>query len=339
MAEKQKHILLITAAAGLCVLLFAFMQFGRPAAYKAAIPSRGKATQAVYATATVEPVVYTKIAPVDTGKITAIHVQEGDKITQDTLLADFESDSLNAELSGAQARAEYFESKLSRLKELFEKGAVSKDRLESMEADLEEAKAHIEQHQSQIDQLALRAPIDGTVLWRDAEIGEVKNAGQTLFWVGQMSPLQLRAEVDEEDITKVKEGQKVLLTADAFPDRVLTAKVARLTPKGDTVTRTYRVYMDLPEDTPLLIGMTTEANIITKEHDQALLIPAAAITEKNHIWTAKKQGSSLIAKKTKIKTGIAGGEFIEIVDGLGESDIIILPPFDGLQEGQKIRVQ
>ena len=100
--------------------------------------------------------------------------------------------------------------------------------------------------------------------------------GEILFWIGQPSPLQLVAEVNEEDIPKVSEGQTALIKADAFPDRELTAQVSRITPKGDPVLKNYRVYLDLPRDTPLRIGMTAEINIVTAEKTDALLLPLAA---------------------------------------------------------------
>ena len=87
----------------------------------------------------------------------------------------------------------------------------------------------------------------------------------TVFWIGDPKPLRITADVDEEDVPRVEPGQKVLLRADAFPDRVLEGGLTSITPKGDPVQKTYRVRIELPDDAPLLIGMTVEANVVVRE--------------------------------------------------------------------------
>ena len=92
-------------------------------------------------------------------------------------------------------------------------------------------------------------------------------------------PLQVVAEVNEEDIPRVALGHAVLFRTDAFPDERLTGKVREITPMGDVVTKTYRIKVALPDDTPLKPGMSVEANIITREKPNALLVPADAVRD------------------------------------------------------------
>ena len=89
--------------------------------------------------------------------------------------------------------------------------------------------------------------------------------------------------MDEEDIPLVQVGQKVLVRADAFPGRVFDAVVKEVTPKGDPVGRSYRVRLGLPDNLPLRIGMTTEANIVVAERNNALLLPAAVVKD-GAVW-------------------------------------------------------
>jgi multidrug efflux pump subunit AcrA (membrane-fusion protein) len=86
-----------------------------------------------------------------------------------------------------------------------------------------------------------------------------------LFWVGNLSPLQVVAEINEGDITKIAVGQIAYLASEAFPGQSLTARVSQITPEGDPAKKTFRVYLLLPTDTPLRIGMTVEINIVVKE--------------------------------------------------------------------------
>ena len=90
-------------------------------------------------------------------------------------------------------------------------------------------------------------------------------------------PLQVVAEVNEEDIPRVAVGQTVLLRTDAFAGRRLEGKVHEITPMGDAVAKTYRIRIALPDDTPLHVGMSVEANVVTREKAGALLVPADAV--------------------------------------------------------------
>ena len=105
--------------------------------------------------------------------------------------------------------------------------------------------------------MALTTPADGQVIRRDGEVGDFIPSNQPVFYLAKSgSPLRISADVDEEDIPLVKAGDKVLIKADAFPDRIFDGQVSDVTPKGDPIARSYRVRIALPSDTALKIGMT-----------------------------------------------------------------------------------
>jgi len=119
---------------------------------------------------------------------------------------------------------------------------------------------------------------DGMVLRRDGEVGEIAGPTDVLFWVGPPLPMQVVAEVNEEEINRIAVGQKALLRSEAFPAQALRASVSQITPKGDPTRKTFRVYLLLPNDTPLRIGMSVEANIIFREKASAIVVPAEAVS-------------------------------------------------------------
>ena len=179
----------------------------------------------------------------------------------------------------------------------------------------------------------LKSPIGGVVLRQDGEVGEIAEPGNILSWVGQPTPLLVGAEVNEEDIPRVEVGQRALLRADAFPDRSLEAVVDSITPKGDPVTKTYRVRLALPETTPLLIGMTVEVNIVVRVEDDALLLPASAV-EGNTVYVVDDSGS---AHRRELEIGIRGTSEIQILSGIGEDARIIAPFPEDLQDGARVK--
>ena len=91
--------------------------------------------------------------------------------------------------------------------------------------------------------------------------------GRVLPMAGE--PLQIVAEVNEEDIPRVTIGQTVLLRSDAFTGTALKGTLHEITPAGDPVAKTFRIRIALPDDTPLKVGMSVEANVVTREKPDA----------------------------------------------------------------------
>ncbi|MCB1681104.1 MAG: efflux RND transporter periplasmic adaptor subunit [Rhodospirillales bacterium] len=337
---NKKYLYPVLGLLAVVILMGSFWTVTKPKAYEIAKVEKGKAVEAVYATATVEPVTWAAIAPIMTGRITEINVQEGDQVKTGEVLARLDDSDIRAQLDENRALETFYKAEVERAEKLIKTGALSEDKYDQRKTNLTQSRARIDMLEQQIRQLALTAPMDGTVLWRDVELGEVKEAGKPLFWVGRPLPLRLEAEVDEEDIPKIKSGQTVLITADAFPGEVMEGLLHWVSPKGDPVNKSYRVYVSLPEDTKLMIGMTVETNAIVQEKDGALLAPAGAVTGDGYVWRAESRGGKRYsAHKIPVKAGIHGEKNIEILEGVKEGDVLILPPFDDLQDGITVQAR
>ncbi|PZO83781.1 MAG: hypothetical protein DI626_08780, partial [Micavibrio aeruginosavorus] len=107
--------------------------------------------------------------------------------------------------------------------------------------------------------------------------------------------------------------QDVLVSADAFAGQTFNGRVLSITPKGDPVARSYRVRISLPQQTPLMIGMTAETNIITQVKEDALMVPATAV---NNGKVVVLDGGK--AKIVDVKTGIKTPDAVEITEGVAE---------------------
>jgi multidrug efflux pump subunit AcrA (membrane-fusion protein) len=153
-----------------------------------------------------------------------------------------------------------------------------------------------------------------------------------LVRVGVPKPLQVVAEVNEEDIPRVAVGQVVLFRTDAFPERRLEGKIREITPMGDVIAKTYRIKIDLPDNTPLKPGMSVEANVITREQANALLLPTEAI-ERNSVYVVKND----MLEKRAVKVGIRGTRNAEILSGLDERDLVAAPARPEFTTGLRVR--
>ncbi len=187
---------------------------------------------------------------------------------------------------------------------------------------------------ARIDSLVLRAPPDGMVLRRDGEVGEIVGPTEALFWVGPPTPMQVVAEINEEEITRIAAGQKAFLRSEAFSAQALRATVSQITPKGDPTRKTFRVYLRLPPDTPLRIGMTVEVNIIYREKTAAVVVPAEAVA-----GNAVQVVSSGKIQRVPVTVGVRGSRNVEIIGNVSKDTTVLSPARADLADGTRIRVE
>lgn len=328
----------------------AWAWFALPPRVTIAMATRGPALEAVYATGSVEPVQWARVGPATRARITAVLVEEGERVAEGQTLARLDDRQARSLAEEAEARARFAEEDLARTRALVSRDIAARATLERAERDARAARAAADAARQRLDDYLVRAPTDGVVLRRDAEVGEVVDTPASLFWIGEPRPLRVTAEVDEEDIARIAPGQRALLRADAFPGRVMTAEVAQITPKGDTTRKAYRVRLNLPDDTPLLIGMTVEANIVLREEDDAVLLPPAAVVLPDRsrgtaspangggtsavAWVVEKE----IARRREVQVGVQGPQATEIRRGIAAGESAILDPPAGLRDGQPVRL-
>jgi multidrug efflux pump subunit AcrA (membrane-fusion protein) len=109
--------------------------------------------------------------------------------------------------------------------------------------------------------------------------------------------------------------------------------VYEITPMGDAVAKTYRIRISLPSDTPLHIGMSVEANIVTREKANALLVPADAVLGSRVFVIDGNR-----ARARQIEVGIRGSRQVEILSGLAQGERVAAPAPESLTDGQRVRV-
>ena len=294
---------------------------------------RGTAVEIVYATGGVEPVTWAKVASLVRGRIVYICHCEGQAVKKGFVLARLDDSEPRAALKELRAREEFLKNEMSRVSALITKGAATMQSYERASMDLAQVQGIISVQNEKISEYTIVSPMNGVVLRRDGETGEIAEVGQVLFRVGVPKPLQVVAEVNEEDIPRVKVGQTTLFRTDAFPNQRLEGKVSEITPMGDYAAKTFRVKIALPDDTPLQPGMSVEANIITREKPNALLILAVSL-QGNAVFVV--QGNQV--RKREVKIGIRGTREVEVLSGLVDGERVASPAPTNLKSGANVRV-
>ena len=217
-------------------------------------------------------------------------------------------------------------SEAKRLRDVLQTEKIERER--SLDA-LREA---VKKAQTLTNRLEIRARMDGILSDIKAIDGELVSDGAELFTISS-SRNYVHGEVNEEDVGEVKVGMKAILQMYAYRTRQFSAKVTSIVPAADPETQRYTVLLDLqkpPEN--LLAGMTGEMNIITGQHENALLAPSRALFV-DQILRVKL---GLVEKRT-VRVGYRTLEFSEVLDGLKEGDHVVVSDQDKLRPGQFVR--
>ena len=266
--------------------------------YQTAEVKRASISNTVTATGTIEPVKQVAVGTQVSGVIQKIYVDFNSKVKKGQLLAELDKTPLLAQLASAKADLESAESALTyqeanykRIKELFDKKALSETDYETALYQYSNAKANFAKSTSELDRARtnlgyalIYSPIDGVVLNRAVDEGQTVAASfntPTLFAIAQdLTKMQVVANVDEADIGQVKEGQKVKFTVDAYPDDDFagTVKQVRLLATTTSSVVTYSVVIDAPNpDLKLKPGLTASITAYTQEVENVLTIPSKAL--------------------------------------------------------------
>ncbi len=307
-----------------------YFKYGRAPLVKVGTATLAPVSEFVYGNGIVEPVQWAKVFPVQRRRLVQLCHCEGSTVRQGQVLGQQDDAEEKAQLKELEAAHQQNLRDLDR--------AISdnkpKAEIEQKRTAVEQSSSRITAQKTRIDSLVLRAPLDGQVLRRDGEVGEIVGPENVLFWVGTPSPLQVIAEINEEDILHVATGQTAYLTNEAFANRPMRAAVSQITPKGDPTKKSFRVYLRLPSDTPLKIGMNVEVNIIFRETPSALVVPNEAVLD---------GGVQIVSdgkvKRIPVSTGVRGTRATEIKGNISPGVTLLVPARKDIADGKRVRFE
>ncbi len=304
-------ILVIIAGVVLVLSLFSRNKNDIPKYEKKAI-DKGNIEALVITTGSLNPVTTVDVGSQVSGKIDKLYVDFNSRVKEGQVIAELDQSqfitrvkqneanykSAEASLEKTKVTLDNTKKKYDRAMNLFEKDLISFEEKEAIEtqyysamADIQSSEARLEQAESQLDSskvdltyTIIKSPIDGVVINRRVNIGQTVAASfqaPVLFQIANdLSKMQVECSVDEADIGKVKEGQKVRFTVDAFPDENFTGKVSqvRYAPEivQNVVTYTTIVEVNNPE-MKLRPGMTATASVVTGEAKNVLRVLNSAL--------------------------------------------------------------
>lgn len=362
---KKRYLIPALAAIIALISIAAVTSAGKQVKYETEKIERCTITQFVEASGTINPVNTVSVGSTVSGLIKEIYVDFNSQVKKGQILAQidpatFEAavqqnqaqiNNARANVSKLQAVADYDKQMYIRYKNLYAKNFVAKSELDQMYSTYMSDMAQIRAAQAQINQYqaTLRtaqtnlgytkiiAPVDGTVISREIDLGQPVAASfqaPELFTIAQdLTKMQIEVNVSEADIGKVKEGQDVVYTLDGYPDSEFKGKVTQVRISPTTVSNvvTYSVIVGVDnEDLKLKPGMTANVSIITDKRENVLCVPNIALkfTPNTDGQKYKNQGIWIMQdhkpQRIDIKAGASDDSSTEVIsDALAEGSQVI----------------
>ncbi|HXF49825.1 MAG TPA: efflux RND transporter periplasmic adaptor subunit [Verrucomicrobiae bacterium] len=316
------------------------------AALKTAKVTRGNLLASITATGIVRPIQTVELKSKASGEIIALPVDAGDYVKKGNLICKL--DQTTAKNDHEQAKADYEvglaaekkqKKELDRILELYEKKLVSEAERDNAELAYQQARSQRVRAQAALSTAAerlaeteLKAPIDGIILRKDVEEGQVISSGvssvsggTTIALLANLDKVNVLADVDETDIGRVKVGQTVKAVADAFPDQEFVGRVLKVAPlaKVDQNVTTFEVTAEVDNPRHLLkSGMNANVQIMTAEARDVLLVPNESVKELMDVMQyfseeEQKKFAAMLAgggqNRVRTQTGGGGGGQMVVV--------------------------
>lgn len=292
----------------------------------------GPAVELVYATGFVEADQPVSVAARLTAPVVRVLVDEGDRVRRGQPLLILDDEDQRGLLAQAKAQSRGSQLAEQRIVTLFAQGWVTRAARDEAVTAADAARAAERTARAQVGQNIIRAGIDGIVLKRDVEPGELATPSRVLMLLGDPARIRVTATVDERDVPRVRVGQQALLSSDAWPGRVLRGHVRALTPGGDPTQRAFRVRLTLDQAVALPMGLTLEVNIVTNRVEKAVLVPSGAVSA-GHIWVVEAGR----AHRRAVRTGLVDRTTTQVRSGVRAGDWIVADPPSDLTEGDHVR--
>jgi RND family efflux transporter MFP subunit len=313
-----------------------------------------------------------------TGRLVDLLVEEGSRIRQGDVIARMENvdvsavrdqaaanlNTARASLQQVRADRDHAFKEYQRYRQLMEKEYISRADFETVEtryrravegvkaseATVQAAEAALRTAEAGFEDTLIRAPFDGVVLTKNADIGDIvtpigaaASAKAAVVTIADMTSLQVEVDVSETSITMIRVGQPCDIQLDALPDRRFRGAVHAVVPTVDRSKATVLVKVRFLEKDPrMLPDMSAKVSFLSRPLAPGELKPRLAASRSALVESREGAAAFLIeanrARQVTVKTGIPLGDLVEILSGLKAGDRLVVSPPAALKDGARIKI-
>jgi membrane fusion protein (multidrug efflux system) len=281
------------------------------------------------------------------GVVRAIGFESGASVKQGAMLVQLDTSMEEAQLASAQADAALARVNLERARKLRKAESNSQSDLDAAEARAKQAEAAVATFRATIAKKTIRAPFDGRLSIRQVELGQALGAGAAVASLQSVTPIHADFWLPQQALAELKNGQRVRMRTDIFPDAHWDGDVTTVNSEVDAATRNVRVRATFRNpDGRLRPGMYVSIEVLSDESRDVLLIPATAVLfapygDSVFVIEQKKGGdgkASAVAHQKFVRLGERRGDFVAVASGLSPGDVVVSSGAFKLRNGAPVVV-
>jgi len=288
------------------------------------------------------------ISPEIPGIVVRIHFKQGQEVKKGALLLELDASSDIARLQSLKAAAELARIIYRRDKAQFKVKAVSRQTVDTDEANLKQAIANAAEQQAIVDKKSIRTPFSGRLGIRQVDAGQYLKAGTTIVTLQALDPIYLDFFLPQQALNAIRVGQKVTVRINTWPERVFSGSISVINPQVESATRNVSIRATLEnKDHKLLPGMYATVDVISGKPKHYITLPQTAITYNpygNLVYLVKhkgvdKQGKpKLVAKTVFVTLGSTRGDQVAILKGVKAGDTVVTSGQIKLRNGSPVLI-
>ncbi len=307
-----------------------------PVPVETALPRRLDIYATYDATATISSDADAPVIARVAGEVVELLVEEGDVVEAGQVLARLDGERLRLEMLAAKANLEQARKEYKRNVDLHKRGLISTSMFEGLQYDLAALEATYELKALNYDYSKIRATIPGVVSAREVKPGQNVAANQVAFRITDTAELVAYLQIPQAQLPKFRAGHAATLKVASMPDTEFPASIVRISPTIDTRNGTFRATAIIDNTDRLLApGMFGRFTIAYEKHEDALVVPAAALLDEDDLTSVYVVSDGEVVRRS-VETGIEAGGNIEILGGLGENESVVVVGHSGLRDGSKV---
>lgn len=287
-------------------------------------------------------------------EVRAVHVRDGDRVRQGQVLVEFDTAALKAQLAErsatlASARANLAQAQRTRQvnAQLVEKNFISQNAFDNADAALraqaaavDVAQAQLAQTQLTLDDAVVRAPIGGHVSRRHVQPGEKAGVDAPLVSIVDLSRLEVQTQAAVSDVARIALGAPAQVVVEGIGERRFDGRVERINPGAEPGTRSINFFVSLPDQGGLLrVGMFATVFLRVGGAEPVPALPLAAIRSDaglDFVWVVA--GDRLRRQPVTLGRRDERARLVQVTSGLTLGERVLASRFDGLRDGQPVRL-
>jgi membrane fusion protein, multidrug efflux system len=276
------------------------------------------------------------------GVVDQIDFESGQTVPAGTVLLRLRPNDDDAKLAQLQANAELAAVTLRRDQLQLAAHGVAQATVDTDAANLKVAHAQVTAQQAVIAEKVIRAPFAGRLGVRQVDLGQYIAAGTAIVTLQQLDPMFVDFYLPQQALGQVAVGQKVAVSADAYPDRTFEGQVSSLNAKVDATSRMLQVRATIPNpDGKLLPGMYLNVSVDSGAARSLVTIPAAAVAFNPYgslVYVVHDEKNQHVVKQQFVTAGESRGDQVSILKGISANDLVVTAGQLKLHNGSTVNI-